>query len=172
MTHFNISRLLYYRHTAAYSVPLYLAGHLKLPLPFWISSVNKLLKIWMVIWGNLEFSTYLISKQLNYLLKLAKINIYNLKALAANTKHSNTTFTSCTFVLVNHWWQIQLLTCPCMFIMAMVLLLLHTMNWSGCFGNRWIEWMVTSISVPDDGLNVLVHSVDLEFQICMNTTIC
>ena len=68
-------------------------------------------------------------------------------------------------------YSIQLLTCPCMFIMAMVLLLLHMMNWSSCFGNRWIEWMVTSISVPDDGLNVLVHSVDLEFQIYINKTI-
>ena len=54
-----------------------------------------------------------------------------------------------------------------MFMMAMLLVLLHTTIWSGFLGIRWTEltWMSPPAAFEPSDLNVLMHSTVFTFQI-------
>ncbi len=63
--------------------------------------------------------------------------------------------------------QLSSRTCPAMFMIAIVLVLLHTTMWSGFFGNRCtlLTWMSPpAVELPRD-LNVLMHSLVFVFHI-------
>lgn len=55
------------------------------------------------------------------------------------------------------------ITCPCIFIMAAVFVLLQMIKCSEFLGSKWTLFTATS-PIPND-LNVLIHSVDLIFHI-------
>ena len=69
----------------------------------------------------------------------------------------------CTCIYTGH---AHVLTCPCVFIMVTVFVLLHTTNWSLIFGRTCTLLTVTSSCPERAGLNVFVHSVVFRFHIC------
>ena len=66
---------------------------------------------------------------------------------------------------LKYFKNMALHTCPCMFIITTVLVLLHTTILSGFFGSKWTELTLTlpPAEAPID-LNVFKHSVVLVFH--------